>query len=74
MDFSAFNDLVVTNTMFKHRLCHQQMWFDPAEREGQGHMKEYVLINHWFRSSVLDKRIFRKAYLHSNHMLVVAKM
>ena len=37
--------------MFKHRLCHQQMWFDPAEREGQGLMKDYVLVNHWFSSA-----------------------
>ena len=31
LEFCAFNSLVVTNTLFQHRPCHQQTWFRPAE-------------------------------------------
>ena len=52
LDFCAFNSLVVTNTLFQHRPCHQQTWFHPAESTGLGHMLDYVLVNHCFRSIV----------------------
>ena len=73
LDFCAFNSLVVTNTLFQHRFCHQQTWFHPAETTGSGHLMDYVLVNRRFRSSVLD-RVFRKTYLQSDHRLVVARV
>ena len=36
LDFCAFNNLVVTNTLFQHRPCHQQTWFHPVESTGSG--------------------------------------
>ena len=36
LDFCAFSNLVVTNTMFQHRPCHQQTWFHPAEKQVRG--------------------------------------
>ena len=51
LDFCAFNNQVVMNTLFQHRPCHQQTWFHPAESVGSGHMLDYVLVNHCFRSS-----------------------
>ena len=63
---------MVTNTLFKHRLCHQHTWFHPAKESRRGHILDYVLVNHRFRSNILDTRVFRKTYLHSDHRLVVS--
>ena len=72
LDFCALNNLVVTNTLFKHRSCHQYTWFHPAEEGVAGHILDYILVNHRFRSSILDTRVFRKTYLQSDHRLVVS--
>ena len=69
LDFCALNNLVVTNTTFKHRPCHQYTWFHPAEEGKKGHILDYILVNHRFRSSILDTRVFRKTYLQSDHRL-----
>ena len=74
LDFCAFNNLEVTNTLFQHRPCHQQTWFHPADSAGLGHMMDYVLVKHCFRSSVLDTRVYRKTYLQSDHRLVVSRV
>ena len=74
LDFCAFNNLVVTNTLFQHRPCHQQTLFHPADSTGLGHMPDYVLVNHCFRSSVLDTRVYRKTYLQSDHCFVVSRV
>ena len=71
LDFCALNHLVVTNTLFKHRECHQHTWFHPAEKNATGHILDYALVNRRFRSSVLDTRVFRQTYLQSDHRLVV---
>ena len=65
LEFCTCNNLVVTNTLFKHRPCHQHTWFHPAEGNLVGHVLDYVLVSHRFRSSVLDTRVFRKTYLQS---------
>ena len=50
------------------------MWFHPAETLHTGHVLDYVLVNHRFRSSVLDTRVFRKTYLQFDHRLVVTRV
>lgn len=76
LDFCAVNRLVVTNTLFQHRPCHQLTWFHPAEssRTGRGHVLDYVLVNQRFRSSVLDTRVYRKTQLESDHRLLVSRV
>ena len=37
-------------------------------------MIDYVLVNHRFRSSVLDTRVYRSTYLQSDHELVVSSL
>ena len=74
LDFCALNGLVVTNTFFQHRPCHQHTWFHPAESTHAGHVLDYVLVNQRFKSSVFNTRVFRKTYLQSDHRLVVARL
>ena len=74
LEFCAFNSLVLTNTLFQHRPCHQQTLFHPAESTKSGHVLDYILVNHLFRTNVLDTREYRKTYLQSDHRLVVSKV
>ena len=74
LDFCALNDMVVTNTLFQHRPCHQHTWFHPAQSSHSGHMLDYVLVSQQFCSSILDTRVYRKTNLESDHRLVVSKV
>lgn len=74
LDFCALDGLVVTNTLFQHRACHQHTWFHPAESSRAGHMLDYVLLSQRFKSSILDTRVYRKTHLQSDHRLVISKV
>ena len=37
-------------------------------------MLDYVLVNHPFRTSILDTRVYRKTFLQCDHMLIVANV
>ena len=74
LNFCALNDMVVTNTLFQHRPCHQHTWFHPAQSSHSGHMLDYVLVSQQFCSSILDTRVYRKTNLESDHRLVVSKV
>ena len=58
LEFCDLNDLVITNTFFQHRSCHQHTWFYPAKITLVGHVLDYVLVIQRFRSSLLDTRVF----------------
>ena len=74
LHFCAFNNLVVTNTLFSHRTRHQQTWFHTIESSRSRHMLDYILLNHHFRFSILDTRVCRKTYLQTDHCLVVSRV
>ena len=62
-------------TRFHHPPCHQHMWLHPAQSSHEGHILDYVIVNHTFRSSLLDCRLYHKTHLQSDHrQLMVAKM
>ena len=74
LDFCACNNLVITNTWFQHKPIHQLTWYRNGDRTNHGHLLDYVLVNHSFRSSVLDTRIYRATYLESDHELVISML
>ena len=76
LDFCAMNQLVIMNTLFQHRSCHQMTWFHPAEssQAGGGHVLDYILANRQFRTSVLDTRVYCNTHLDSDHCLLVSKL
>ncbi|CAF4654535.1 unnamed protein product, partial [Rotaria socialis] len=59
IDLSTINNLIITNTFFKHKLVHQTSWMHPGNK--QWHMIDYTLVNKKFRSSIEDCRMYRKA-------------
>ena len=74
LSFCSVNNLVVTNTIFKHRDCHKFTWFHPGDSSKAGHVIDFILVNRKFRNSILDSRVYRGTHLQSDHRLVVAKI
>ena len=72
VSFAAFNNLVITGTIFPHRIGHKQTWTSP-DGLTQNQI-EHVLISRQHRTSVLDTRAMRGADVASDHHLVRTKL
>ena len=71
VSFASSNDLAITNTLFPHKCIHQASWCPPNPR-AQPSLKDFVLVRHRLRPSVLDTRVYRGADIDSDHRLVIA--
>ena len=73
-DFCTHNDLIITNTFFKHKPVHQTTWMHPVTKEW--HTLDYTLVNRKFRSSVEDVRVLRSCAgaIGTDHHLVRTKV
>ena len=73
-DFCAHNDLIISNTFFKHKRVHQTTWMHPGTKEW--HMLDYTLVNRKFRTSVEDVRVLRSCagVIGTDHHLVRTKV
>ena len=56
LDFRTLSNLVITNTLFKHRPCHQHTWFHPAERGGLGHVLDPAFRHQSLQKDLLAVR------------------
>ena len=74
LDFCANNQLLVTNTWFKHKNIHKATWFRNGDRSRHGHIIDYVLVNRRFRTTILDTRVYRSVLHDSDHELVVSTL
>ena len=74
LDFCSNNQLLVTNTWFKHKPIHKTTWFRNGNRSRPGHIIDYILVNRRFRSSILDTRVYRSVLHESDHELVVSTL
>ena len=72
VSFAAFNNLVITGTIFPHRIGHKQTGTSP-DRLTQNQI-DHVLISRQHRTSVLDTRAMRGADVASDHHLVRTKL
>ncbi|CAM4828709.1 unnamed protein product [Rotaria magnacalcarata] len=52
-DFCQTNNLIISNTFFKHKRAHQKSWMHPGTKIW--HTLDYTLINKNFRSTIEDK-------------------
>ena len=69
MSFAAVNNLVLTGTIFPHRIGQKQIWASP-DGSTQNQI-DHVLISQQHRTSVLDTRAMRGADVASDHHLEV---
>ena len=49
LDFCSNNQLLVTNTWFKHKSIHKTTWFRNGNRSRPGHIIDYILVNRCFQ-------------------------
>ena len=59
--------------LFPHRLIHKYTWTSSAGTRPRAQL-DHVLINRWWRRSLLDCRMCLGADIGSDHVLVVAKL
>ena len=71
--FASANGLCITNTIFPHKQIHRATWYPPDLR-AKPSLKDYVLVKHRLRPSVLDTCIHRGGDLDSDHRLVVVSV
>ena len=67
-EISNLNELVITGTLFPHKVIHKETWVSPNGTTRN--QIDHVLINERFRNSVKDVRVFRSADVVSDHHLV----
>ena len=68
VDFCGLNNLVVTGTIFPHKLINKQTWTSPGGKTKN--QIDHVLVSRQHRSSVMDTRAMRGADIASDHQLV----
>ena len=68
VDFCGLNDLVVTGTIFPHKLIHKHIWTSPGGKTKN--QIDHVLVNRQHQTSVMDTRAMRGADIASDHQLV----
>jgi hypothetical protein len=72
LDFCGLNNLLVTGTIFPHKLIHKQTWTSPGGRTKN--QIDHVLVTKHHRTSVMDTRAMRGADIASDHQLVRTKI
>ena len=73
LDTCASNNLVIGQSLFPHRLIHKYTWTSSAGTCPRAQL-DHVLINRWWRRSLLDCPSHRGADIGSDHKPVVAKL
>ena len=72
LDLCVTNELLITNTWFRHKLQHQYTWHSNGDRSNSGHVTDYILVSAKHCSSVMDTRVYGGAYHQSDHELVIS--
>ena len=68
VDFCGLNNLVVTGTIFPHKLIHKQTWTPPGGKTKN--QIDDVLVSRQHQTSVMDTRAMRGADIASDHQLM----
>lgn len=72
INFCVENNLIVTNTFYKHKNIHKYTREVTSRKERS--IIDFVLINRSCRKEILDVKVRRGPEIYSDHYLVVAKV
>ena len=72
LQFCAMNNLVTTNTIFKHKLQRRVTWTSP---DGLSKNQiDYIIIQHSQKSKLKNCRVFNSADIEFDHSLLISKI
>ena len=78
------HDLVVTNTLFQHKLCHRTTWTAPDRRyithdgsERRNPIRnqiDFIIIRNEYKHLITDSRSYNGTNTDTDHKMVICKM
>jgi len=79
IDFCNRNDLILTNTIFKHKMCHRSTWISnltpsPPRKNQYRNQIDYVITRKKHINQCLDSRSFGGINTYTDHKLVKTTM
>ncbi|KAK2712262.1 hypothetical protein QYM36_011074, partial [Artemia franciscana] len=72
IDFCRDNELIITNTMFRHRERRQVIWRSPDGRTAN--MTDYIIVGKRWKSPVLSTVSIAGSDVDSDHVLVMPEL
>ena len=72
IDFCMGNDLIITNTIFRHKGIHKFTWCEEAwDRKS---LIDHVIVERSLRNNVKDTRVFNGFEISSDYYLVASTL
>ena len=79
IEFCKLHNLLITNTIFKHKPSHQTTWISPLpptfpRKNPYRNQRDYILLRKNINSKIFDSRFFNSNFTRSDHKPVIAKI
>ena len=80
LEFCNRQGLILTNTLFRHKMAHRSTWESPANHSESGrknpyrNLIDYIIIRKQQRRTIQDSRAHNGLMTYTDHILVRAKM
>ena len=72
LQFCAINELVITNTLFKHKKARRVTWKSPDG--GTANQIDYIIVQQKWKSRIKNCRSYQSADIGSDHSLVLVNV
>lgn len=73
IEFCAKNNLVITNTWFKHHDRRIYTWKSPGDQYTRRTQIDYIIVRQRYRNQIKDSRSYASPDIASDHNMVMAK-
>ena len=79
IEFCKLHNLLITNTIFKHKPSHQTTWISPLpptfpRKNPYRNQVDYILLRKNINSKIFDSTSFNSNFTRSNHKPAIAKI
>ena len=79
IEFCKLHNLLIANTIFKHKPSHQATWISPLpptfpRKNPYRNQIDYILLRKNMNSKIFDSRSFNSNFTRSDHKPVIPKM